>query len=108
MRQARARLAALVQERKDIAGLRPSSPAPGVRDQVELPVLQLGNGAHVPPAVDDDLLSGECRVEIWNDAHAPIALLRQDERLRRGHVLMTCAEWARRELLRRRRIELRA
>src|SRR2546429_7720144 len=97
MRQARARLAALVQERKDIAGLRPSSPAPGVRDQVELPVLQLGNGAHVPPAVDDDLLSGECRVEIWNDAHAPIALLRQDERLRRGPRLLTCAEKGRPE-----------
>jgi hypothetical protein len=57
--------------------------------------------------VHDHLLAVERRVEVRDDAYAPVAVLGQHEGLRRGHVLVAGAERTRLELFGRRRVERR-
>src|SRR6266511_4973227 len=84
--------------------MRLGAPSPRLGDELELLVLQLGDRPHVPAAVHDDLLPFQRRVEIRDDANAPLALFREDECLWRCHVLVTGAERTRLQLLLRRRI----
>src|SRR5207302_6123082 len=81
---------------------------PGLRDEVDLAVVELGDRAYVPATVHDDLLTLQRGIEVGDDANAPVAFLRQDERLGRRHVLVTGAERAGVELFRRRRGERQA
>src|SRR6266542_2880386 len=99
MRQAGPGLAALVDEGVQVAGNRGGAPLPRFGDQLRFVILELGEGAHVPTAVHDDFLVFERRVKIGDDPNAPVALFREDERLRRRHVLVAGAEGAGLELL---------
>src|SRR5919197_1599453 len=107
MRKAGAGLAALVDEGVDVARVRRRPQPPCLGDEVELLVLELCDRPDVALAVDDDLLAFECRVEVGHDAHAPLAVLGEDERLRRRHVFVPGAERARLELRLGWRLELR-
>src|SRR5262245_62144395 len=107
MGQARAGLAALVDERVHVPRYGGSSPPPGLGDQIGLVVLELRQRTDVTAAVDDDLLPLECRIEIRNDAPRPVAAFGQHERLWWGHLLVPRTERTCLELLGRRRVECR-
>jgi len=107
VREARARVAALVHERVEIA-LRVSlaAAAPCLGDEVELRVLELGERACVPWAVDDDLLPLERGKEVRDDAYGPgLLAFRQPQRLRWRAVLAAGAERTLVQLLPGRRLE---
>src|SRR3954453_23760447 len=108
MWQAGASLATLVDECVDVPRMCRHPASPCIRDQLRLVALELGERAHVAPAVDDDFLTLERRIQLGHHAPAPVAVLREHERLWRRHVLVPRAERARLELLRRRRFERRA
>ena len=86
-------------------------PVPDGCDRCELVIGELGDRAHVPRRVDDDLLVLECRVEVRDDTHLParrvgLAWSRRDrEGLRRRAVLAALVEGALLELVRRGRID---
>src|SRR5436853_6145315 len=110
MRERRARLAALVDERVDGGtGRRLGASRPRLGDQVDLLVRELCQRPAVLRGMDDDFLSRECRVEVRRDADAPARGVRRlagrkDERLGWGAVLASLAERTRLELLLRRRL----
>src|SRR6266550_3622140 len=99
MREACTCLAALVQQGEHVTGLVRRTPAPRLGDELELLVLGFGDRADVPPALHDDFLPVERRVEVGDYTHLPVAFFREDERLRWRHVLVTGTERARRQLV---------
>src|SRR6266516_4153525 len=107
MREACAGLTALVQQREHVTRLAGRTPAPRFGNELELLVLGFGDRAYVPPALHDDFLPAERRVEVGDHAHLPVAFFREGERLRWRHVLVTGTERARRQLVSARRIEQR-
>jgi hypothetical protein len=100
VREARAAHAALVDERVQVPALDVvCAPAPRLRDERDLLVVELGERARVPRAVDDDLVPGEGGIEIRDDADAParaVARLARGkcQRLRRRPPLTPLAERA--------------
>src|SRR5205807_3323239 len=104
VREAGARVPAFVEERVGVAVRnRLAPPPPRLGDEIDLVLLELGEGAHVPRRVDDDLLPLEGAVEVRDDAYGPVPALWQAQRLRRRSLLVAGAEGALLELLRRRR-----
>src|SRR5215210_5660880 len=105
MRQASARGASLVDPGKErLARLGRGAQPPGLRDELELGRVELGDRARVPRRVDHDLLLLESRVLVRHDADRPAgrvggtALGRQRERLWWGQVFAALAERASVEL----------
>jgi hypothetical protein len=104
--EAAARRLSLVHDRVQVAGglcLAPSPP--GLRDERQLLVVEVGDRSSVLGRVDDDLLPLERRVEVGHDAYAPRVADR--ERLRRRAVLASRAERAALELRLGRRVDER-
>jgi hypothetical protein len=100
VRETRPRLASFVEQRVQVAlSLGSSPPLPGFRDEIQLVVVDLRERTHVVRRVHDHLLAVERRIEIGNDADPPFPLLREYERLRRRHVLVTRFERTGRQLL---------
>ncbi len=101
VRQARACLAALVDERVHVGeALRPRRlrpAAPCLRDEVELAVVELAQRVEVLGRVHDDLLPLERGVEVGEDADAPG--LAEPQRLGRRPLLPAGAERAARALV---------
>lgn len=93
MLAARSGLPALVDERVEIPGrLRLAPPSPRLRDERQLLLAELCDGAEVLRRVDDDLLPLEGRVEIGEGAQSPG--IAEPQRLGRRPVLAARAERA--------------
>src|SRR5438552_4975877 len=98
MRQARSGLSALVDQRVDIAGVSLSPQPPGLCRERPFDVVELRARPDMPAAVHDDLLPLERGVEVRDDAHPPVAVRGQHERLRRRHLLVAGAKRTQLEL----------
>src|SRR2546423_15718369 len=88
MWQAGASLATLIDECVDVPRMCRHPASPCIRDQLRLVALELGERAHVAPAVDDDFLTLERGIQVGHHAHAPVSVLRQHERLWPPHALV--------------------